>query len=199
MNLQNRRAPLGADVVDDDAAGLQDHFQVLSVDLGAGHSVEGAEFVEVRILSDVRRERVDRPAVVYDEKQYRQRFLRRSVQALRETPVLAATLSHEDHGHAVVVRHAVQQNRPRGADGVRQLLRHQSPPALEMGVDVVHVHRAAGAAARSRVLGEQFGHDFLRRHARSQSVRVLSVVGILFVRPSNAVRDERRNGLLAVI
>ena len=76
------------------------------------------------------------------------------VQALGHAPVLRAALPDEDDRHAVValgalwVEVAVEEDGAGGAHSVGQLLRHESPPALEVLRGVVNVHGPARALAR---------------------------------------------------
>lgn len=114
---------------------------------------------DVAVGGHVGGEGVDGPPVVNDEEEDGQALLGRRVEALSHAPVLRATLADEDDGDAVValgargVEVAVEKNGSRSAHGIGQLLRHQRPPALEVGVDVVDVHRPARALARAVHLG----------------------------------------------
>mmetsp|Transcript_29212 Transcript_29212/g.72879 ORF Transcript_29212/g.72879 Transcript_29212/m.72879 type:complete len:293 (-) Transcript_29212:84-962(-) len=159
---------------------------------------------DVRVLRHVGREGVDRAAIVDDHKEDRQVLLGRRVEALRHPPVLRAALAAEDDGHAVVAlrRDAqvpVQQDGARGAHRVRQLLRDESPAALEVRLLVVDVHRPARPAARARVLGEELGHHRAGRHAARERVRVLAVVRVLDVAALDRVGHEGGDRLLAVV
>jgi hypothetical protein len=49
--------------------------------------------------------------------------------------------------------------------------------AVEAGLDVEHVHRAALAARRTARAAGQLGHDFLGIHAGGQHVAVVTIAG----------------------
>ena len=204
VHLEDRGA-LGAHVVSHGAAGLEHAVHVAAVNLDAGHAVVLALQVHVLVRRHVTGEGVDSTPVVDDNDEKGEALLSGGVEGLGHAAVLRAALTDKHNGDAVVVLEllripeAVEQDRARGARGVRQLLRHEGPAALEVGVRVKDVHGAAGTLARAIDLAKELGHDGAGLHARRQSVRVLAVIRILLVALLDAVPDKRGDGLLAVV
>jgi hypothetical protein len=118
---------------------------------------------------------------------------------------LRAALADEDDRDAVVALEllrlevTVEQDRARRTRRVRQLLRHERPAALEVGLLVIDVHRAARAAARASVLCEELGHDGTSVDARREGVSVLAVIRVLDVALFERVCNHRRDRLLHVV
>ena len=194
-----------AHVVDDGASRLHRVQEVAAVDLDAGHAVVLALLEDVHVGGHVLGEGVDRAPVVNDQEEHRQVLLGRRIQALSHPAVLRAAIADEDDRDAVVTLELlrlevpVEQDRARRTRRVRQLLRHERPAALEVGLLVIDVHRAARAAARARVLSEELGHDGTSVDSRREGVRVLAVVRVLDVALLERVCNHRRDRLLPVV
>ena len=94
---------------------------------------------------------------------------------------------------------AIQHNRTGRTRGVGELLGHESPAALEMGLDVEDVHGTASTSTSTAVLGEQLRHDFIGRDARSESVRMFSIIRVLDIFFGKGISYERGNRLLPII
>ena len=202
VHLQNSR-PLRPHVVDRGAADPQRVLHVLAVRQHAGDAVVLPLVEHLLVLRDVLGERVDRAAVVDDEEQNRQVFLRRRVEALRHAPVLRAALADEHDRDAILgfarVEVLVEHDGARGADRVRELLRDERPAALEVRLHVVHVHGSAGAATGAAVAAEELRHHRTRVDAARQRVAVVAVVRVLEISLANSIAEQRGNRLLAVV
>mmetsp|Transcript_18098 Transcript_18098/g.54586 ORF Transcript_18098/g.54586 Transcript_18098/m.54586 type:complete len:389 (+) Transcript_18098:1386-2552(+) len=204
VHLQDGR-PLLPHVVDNRTARLERFLEVAAVDLDAGHTVVLALHVDVIVGGNVGREGVDGAPIVNHNKEERQLLLCGRVEALGHTAVLGAALAHKDNGDAVVVlgalgvEHAVEKDGARRSSRVRKLLADERPAALEVGLLVVDVHRAARAAACAGVLSKELGHDGVGGDARGERVGVLAVVGELLVALLDGIGDERGDRLLTVV
>mmetsp|Transcript_11824 Transcript_11824/g.10055 ORF Transcript_11824/g.10055 Transcript_11824/m.10055 type:complete len:227 (-) Transcript_11824:396-1076(-) len=204
MHLQDGRA-LCAHVVGHGAACLEHAVEIAPVNLDAWNSVVLPLQVDILIGSYITGEGVDGTSVVNDDDEKWQVFLGGSVENLSHTPVLRATLPDEDNRETVVVLEGlsvpqtVQEDGARSTGSVGELLSNKRPTALEVGLFVENVHRAARTLARAVDLAEELSHNRPRLHTRGQRVCVLTVVRVLLVALLDAIVDQRGNRLLAVV